>query len=106
MAHGLFAVHFTDRYSATLKGGIGGGLAGITIGALGVYGATIRYPAFRQLTVPLRAFLITSSGTFAGMDTPQLYFQSLFQGLQRSYASKLWYGFVAALNLGATGGLC
>lgn len=58
----------SDNYSATLKGGIGGGVAGLLVGALGVYGATVRYPAFRQLTVPLRAFLITSSGTFAGTD--------------------------------------
>jgi len=57
-----------DNYSATLKGGIGGGLAGALVGALGVYGATVRYPAFRQLTLPLRVFLITSAGTFAGTD--------------------------------------
>ena len=50
----------------TLKGGIGGGLAGLAFGALGVYAAGARYPAFRQLTVPLRAFLMTSAGTFSG----------------------------------------
>ncbi|KAL9010235.1 MAG: hypothetical protein Q9173_004812 [Seirophora scorigena] len=53
--------------SATLKGGIGGGLVGLGLGALGVWGATVRYPAFRGLTVPLRAFLVTSSGTFAAI---------------------------------------
>ena len=52
---------------ATLKGGIGGGFAGLALGAVGVYAAGARYPAFRQLTVPLRAFLITSAGTFSGM---------------------------------------
>ena len=52
--------------SVTLKGGILGGLAGLALGSVGVYGATVRYPAFRQLTVPLRAFLVTSSGTFGG----------------------------------------
>ena len=51
----------------TLKGGIGGGLAGLAFGAVGVYAAGARFPAFRQLTVPLRAFLITSAGTFSGM---------------------------------------
>jgi len=55
-----------EHYNETLKGGIAGGLGGLAIGALGVYGATLRYPAFRQLTLPLRAFLVTSSGTFAG----------------------------------------
>ncbi len=39
---------------------------GLGLGALGVYGAAARFPAFRSLTIPLRAFLITSSGTFAG----------------------------------------
>lgn len=63
----MFHSHELIRSSATLKGGIGGGIAGLGLGALGVWGATVRYPAFRALTVPLRAFLITSSGTFAGM---------------------------------------
>ena len=52
--------------SETLKGGIGGGLAGLTVGFVGVYAATARYPAFRSLTLPLKAFLVTSAGTFAG----------------------------------------
>ena len=51
--------------SATLKGGFGGGIAGTAVGALGVYAATTRYPAFRQLTLPFRAFLIVSTGTFS-----------------------------------------
>ena len=54
--------------SATLKGGIGGGFAGLAFGAAGVYAAGARYPAFRQLTLPLRAFLITSAGTFSGTE--------------------------------------
>ena len=56
-----------DSNSVTLKGGTLGGAVGLAIGGLGVYGAGIRYPAFRQLTLPLRAFLITSAGTFSGM---------------------------------------
>ncbi|KAI4187637.1 MAG: hypothetical protein L6R41_002662 [Letrouitia leprolyta] len=55
------------HYRETLKGGIGGGIAGLGLGAAGVWAATVRFPAFRALTVPLRAFLITSSGTFAAI---------------------------------------
>lgn len=44
-----------------------GGIVGLGVGALGVYAATARFPFFRQLTLPLRAFLVTSAGTFAGM---------------------------------------
>lgn len=42
-----------------------GGVLGTAAGALGVYGATTRYPTFRALSLPFKAFLITSSGTFA-----------------------------------------
>ena len=59
----------TNCLSATLKGGIGGGVIGVGLGLAGVYGATLRYPAFRSLTLPLKAFLVTSSGTFAGKVT-------------------------------------
>ncbi|KAL9638219.1 MAG: hypothetical protein Q9164_001696 [Protoblastenia rupestris] len=55
------------HYTETLKGGAVGGTAGLVLGAVGVYAAAVRYPAFRQLTLPLRAFLITSSATFGGM---------------------------------------
>ncbi|KAL8808568.1 MAG: hypothetical protein Q9223_003987 [Gallowayella weberi] len=55
------------HYNATLKGGIGGGLAGVGLGVIGVWAAAARFPAFRSLTLPLRAFLITSSGTFAAI---------------------------------------
>ncbi|KAL8915374.1 MAG: hypothetical protein Q9171_000244 [Xanthocarpia ochracea] len=61
------------HYNETLKGGIAGGIAGLGLGALGVWGATARYPAFRSLTLPLRAFLITSSGTFAAIITADHY---------------------------------
>lgn len=56
-----------EHYNATLTGGIIGGTAGLAVGALGVYGASVRYPAFRPITLPLRAFLVTSSGTFASI---------------------------------------
>jgi len=57
---------FLISKSETLKGGIGGGIAGLAVGLAGVYGATRRYPAFRSLTLPLKAFLVTSVGTFTG----------------------------------------
>lgn len=55
------------HYKETLKGGIGGGLAGLAVGAVGVYAGAARYPAFRHLTLPLKAFLVTSSGTFTAI---------------------------------------
>lgn len=55
-----------NNNSETIKGGAIGGTTGLLIGVLGVYGAGIRYPAFRHLTLPLRAFLCTSGATFGG----------------------------------------
>lgn len=52
--------------SETLEGGLLGGVTGLGLDVAGVYGAGVRYPAFRQLTLPLRAFLYTSSATFGG----------------------------------------
>ncbi|KAF2238403.1 hypothetical protein EV356DRAFT_307927 [Viridothelium virens] len=61
------------HYNATLKGGIGGGLAGLAVGTLGVYAASARYPAFRQLTLQFRVFLAASSGTFASIISADRY---------------------------------
>ncbi|PHH86004.1 hypothetical protein CDD83_10884 [Cordyceps sp. RAO-2017] len=55
------------HYSAVVKGGLIGGSAGLALGVGGVVLATRRYPAFRGLTVPFRAFLVTSSGTFGAI---------------------------------------
>ena len=52
--------------SETLKGGALGGTIGLVLGVGGVFVAGARYPAFRQLTLPLRAFLCTSGATFGG----------------------------------------
>ena len=49
-------------------GGLGGGI-GLALGSLGVWGAAVRSPAFRQLTLPLRALLVTSSATFGAIVT-------------------------------------
>jgi len=56
-----------EHYNAVLKGGSIGGLLGLTIGMAGVLGASRRYTAFRGLTLPFRAFLITSSATFGAI---------------------------------------
>ncbi|KAL1582606.1 hypothetical protein WHR41_08554 [Cladosporium halotolerans] len=56
-----------EHYNATVKGGVLGGAAGLALGGLGVFAASRRYPAFRGLTLPFRAFLITGSGTFAAI---------------------------------------
>lgn len=44
-----------------------GGILGLTGGAAGVLLAARRYPTIRNLTAPMKAFLVTSSGTFVGI---------------------------------------
>lgn len=56
-----------EHYTETLKGGTIGGLGGLALGTTGVLFASRRYAFFRGLTLPLRAFLITSAGTFGGI---------------------------------------
>ena len=53
--------------SATVKGGSIGGVVGTAVGAAAVMAASRRYHSFRALTVPFRAFLVASTGTFFGM---------------------------------------
>lgn len=55
------------HYRETLKGGAVGGFGGLALGLAGVTLASRRYHFFRGLTIPLRAFLITSAGTFGGI---------------------------------------
>lgn len=52
------------HYNATLKGGIKGGLIGLALGGAATYGAHLRFSTFRGLTLPMKAFLVTSTGTF------------------------------------------
>jgi Hypoxia induced protein conserved region len=74
------------HYNATVKGGIAGGIIGLALvrtllckvprdtlwnitadtsqGGAAVYGAHLRFPTFRALTLPMKTFLVTSSGTF------------------------------------------
>jgi len=62
-----------EHYNATVTGGLGGGLAGVAAGSAGVFLASKRYPAFRSLTLPFRAFLIASTGTFAAIVSADKY---------------------------------
>lgn len=55
------------HYAATLKGGSIGGIIGLSAGLAGVSIASRRYPTFNQLTLPLKAFLVTSAGTFSAI---------------------------------------
>lgn len=52
------------HYNATLKGGITGGLLGLGLGTAAVFAAHRRFSTFRALTLPMKTFLVTSSGTF------------------------------------------
>jgi hypothetical protein len=55
------------HYNATLKGGMTGGFVGLVLGGAAIYGAHKRFHAFRQLTLPMKTFLVTSSSTFAAI---------------------------------------
>jgi len=55
------------HYNATVQGGITGGIIGLALGGAAVYGAHHRFPTFRSLTLPLKTFLVTSSGTFCAI---------------------------------------
>ncbi|OCK85290.1 hypothetical protein K432DRAFT_388752 [Lepidopterella palustris CBS 459.81] len=55
------------HYNATVKGGLIGLVGGTAVGGLGVWAASRRFHTFRQLTVPFRAFLVASSGTFVSI---------------------------------------
>ncbi|KAI1127474.1 hypothetical protein F5Y10DRAFT_242830 [Nemania abortiva] len=55
------------HYNTVLKGGAIGGSLGVGIGLAGVMVASRRFPAVRSLTLPFRAFLVTSVGTFGAI---------------------------------------
>lgn len=52
-------------YSETVKGGVLGGVLGLALGGGAVVAASRRWPAFRGITVPFRAFIAVSTGTFS-----------------------------------------
>ncbi|KFH43855.1 Respiratory supercomplex factor 2 -like protein [Hapsidospora chrysogenum ATCC 11550] len=61
------------HYSEVIKGGLIGGSIGLGIGIGGVMFASHRYPAFRQITLPFRSFLVSSSGTFGAIVNAERY---------------------------------
>jgi hypothetical protein len=61
------------HYKQVLTGGTIGGTLGLAVGVGGIAFATRRYPAFRSLTLPLRAFLVSSAGTFGAIVNAERY---------------------------------
>lgn len=61
------------HYNEVLRGGLYGGVAGLTVGLGGVLAAQRRYPAFRSFSLPLRSFLVSSAGTFGAIITAERY---------------------------------
>ncbi|PGH17672.1 hypothetical protein AJ79_01034 [Helicocarpus griseus UAMH5409] len=55
------------HYNEVLKGGALGTITGLIGGAAGVLAASKRFPTIQNLTLPMKAFLVTSSGTFFGI---------------------------------------
>jgi hypothetical protein len=55
------------HYSATVRGGLLGGVIGLAAGTGSVWLASKRFPAFRNLTLPFRVFLAVSTGTFTAI---------------------------------------
>jgi len=55
------------HYSSVVRGGTFGGLIGLAGGAAGVLLAARRFHTIRNLTLPMKAFLVTSTGTFVGI---------------------------------------
>lgn len=55
------------HYNATVKGGSIGGAVGLAIGGAAALAANARFHGFRSLTLPMKAFLVTSTGTFSAI---------------------------------------
>lgn len=55
------------HYNTVLTGGAIGGVVGLGLGWAGTFWASRRYPAFRNLTLPFKAFLVSSTATFAAI---------------------------------------
>lgn len=56
-----------EHYAAVLRGGITGGLCGLGLGIGANILLTKRWGFYRTLTIPLRTFFVTSTGTFAAI---------------------------------------
>ncbi|PYI16701.1 hypothetical protein BO99DRAFT_404950 [Aspergillus violaceofuscus CBS 115571] len=55
------------HYRTVLKGGTIGGVLGLIGGVAGVLAFSKRSATIRNLTLPMKSFLVTSSGTFVGI---------------------------------------
>ncbi|WEW61657.1 Replication factor C, subunit RFC4 [Emydomyces testavorans] len=55
------------HYNAVVKGGCVGGALGLAGGYAGVALASRRWATIRHLTLPMKAFLVTSAGSFAAV---------------------------------------
>lgn len=77
-----------SHFSSVVRGGTFGGLVGLAGGAAGVLLAARRFHTIRNLTLPMKAFLVTSSGTFVGIiaaDHASRQFEA------QNNAEKQWY---------------
>jgi hypothetical protein len=77
--------------SATLKGGTIGLVGGLVVSSLGTIAANRRFHFFRELTPQLKAFLITSGGTFSGIIAADHYsraYEAERNPLDRQYAER------------------
>ena len=72
----------------TWEGGILGSLGGMVVGGLGVFAASRRYHVFRQFSLPFKAFLITSSTSFAGESSDRLLESNLMRNVLRLTANR------------------
>ncbi|EPQ63396.1 Bgt-3855 [Blumeria graminis f. sp. tritici] len=55
------------HYDATVTGGLIGGSLGLTAGLVAIYVGQRRFPIIRDLTIPMKSFLVTSTGTFSAI---------------------------------------
>ncbi|EEH07908.1 mitochondrial hypoxia responsive domain-containing protein [Histoplasma capsulatum var. duboisii H88] len=55
------------HYRAVLRGGTVGTFLGLVGGTAALLAASKRVPTIKNLTLPMKAFLVTSSGTFVGI---------------------------------------
>ncbi|EPS25774.1 hypothetical protein PDE_00710 [Penicillium oxalicum 114-2] len=76
------------HYRNVVKGGTIGGIVGLMAGSAGVMLASRRYHTIRNLTIPMKAFLVTSSGTFVGIIAAD-HASREFEKQQN--AAKMWY---------------
>ncbi|KAK6582093.1 hypothetical protein PZA11_005790 [Diplocarpon coronariae] len=55
------------HYATTVKGGLTGGAIGLAVGAVALYGGTRRFQLLRGLTIPMKAYLVSATGTFSAI---------------------------------------